>query len=375
MSELLTPELRELLALKLEAPGTVQPNYFEISGYPDREAVVSNWYRFFFDSNEPHGLGTLFLDALRAVHDRKYPDNPIEWLYDGCVARTEITTQNRTGRVDILLEDSEEKPEYAVIIENKVYAGHESNPFPEYFTATNAKNATGILLTLQETQPSVIDGFKNITHAEFHVEVRRRLGDIFHRVPSELLTILSHLFQNVESLMSRFELTNELKVMAQHGPQLLVLEEYEKNSLTTVKSAVANLFIEHGYKVRNNSENVGIWRDDLREVKVYFTFKGLFRERTYGMHTWVTGKHLVEAWNNWRINSFNKFIERNQYAEGWEGEKSGNECDVHHYIFRNSFQDTAELMDLPKVIVHSFQVNWENTLLDLHKKLLQYAYR
>ena len=36
----------------------------EIGGYPHYENVCSNFLAFFFNPERPHGLGSLFLDAL-----------------------------------------------------------------------------------------------------------------------------------------------------------------------------------------------------------------------------------------------------------------------------------------------------------------------
>ena len=44
-----------------------QPTFLEIAGYPHYENVCSRILAFFFDSGKPHGLGTLFLDALAQV--------------------------------------------------------------------------------------------------------------------------------------------------------------------------------------------------------------------------------------------------------------------------------------------------------------------
>ena len=43
------------------------PTFMEVAGYPHYENVCSNILAFFFDPSKPHGLGTLFLDALARV--------------------------------------------------------------------------------------------------------------------------------------------------------------------------------------------------------------------------------------------------------------------------------------------------------------------
>ena len=47
-------------------PGRIRrpETFMEIAGYPHYENVCSNFLAFFFDPEGPHGLGSLFLDAL-----------------------------------------------------------------------------------------------------------------------------------------------------------------------------------------------------------------------------------------------------------------------------------------------------------------------
>ncbi|MCY7351216.1 MAG: hypothetical protein LH606_11195 [Cytophagaceae bacterium] len=42
----------------------VLPTLFDIAGFPHYERVVSNVSAFFFQTENPHGLGPLFLNAL-----------------------------------------------------------------------------------------------------------------------------------------------------------------------------------------------------------------------------------------------------------------------------------------------------------------------
>jgi hypothetical protein len=46
-----------------------RPTLMEIAGYPHYENVCSNILAFYLDPEEPHGLGTLVLDALTRVRN------------------------------------------------------------------------------------------------------------------------------------------------------------------------------------------------------------------------------------------------------------------------------------------------------------------
>lgn len=48
-----------------------EPNYFSVSGYPHYENVISNILSFFFDYNEKHQLGDLWLKSLLNCYSKK----------------------------------------------------------------------------------------------------------------------------------------------------------------------------------------------------------------------------------------------------------------------------------------------------------------
>lgn len=70
---------------------------FDIAGFPHYENVVSNIYAYFLDPNQPHGLGTLFIDALSKLIGAGFtfitPD-----------VHREYTTK-KGGRIDLVILD------------------------------------------------------------------------------------------------------------------------------------------------------------------------------------------------------------------------------------------------------------------------------
>lgn len=114
-------------------------NVFELSGFPRWEAVASNVLAFFFDPNERHGLGTIFVDALLILIDGARVVGPT-----GVAATTvsasaylgssewDVMTEQVTAdgkRIDIYL--TNDTLGIAVIIENKLDAAV-CNPFESY---------------------------------------------------------------------------------------------------------------------------------------------------------------------------------------------------------------------------------------------------
>ena len=111
----------------------ISHNFLEISGYPHYENVVSNILAFYFDSNEEHNLNELVVKSLiecyENIHEPKIEITKEISSYELQNGDIEIREHNADGkRIDILLV----LDNCLIIIENKIYAGHEKNPYKEY---------------------------------------------------------------------------------------------------------------------------------------------------------------------------------------------------------------------------------------------------
>ncbi len=132
--------------------------FMEIGGYPHYENV-SNFLRFFFDPEGPHGLGSLFLDALLA----SVGAGGEEGLGGNVSVEREVGTA-AGNRIDILIQSDS----HAVLIENKIFAAA-ANPFDLRAYLDSLKNENGdayedeiktkILLTLLPVQRRYRLGF------------------------------------------------------------------------------------------------------------------------------------------------------------------------------------------------------------------------
>lgn len=75
-------------------------NIFQVAGFPHYEVVSSRVLEFFFDPNESHGLGTLFLEALSTfLVSGKDVESFINTDWE--IERESITSNN--NRIDLLL--------------------------------------------------------------------------------------------------------------------------------------------------------------------------------------------------------------------------------------------------------------------------------
>ena len=97
------------------------PTFLEFSGCKRKEEVYSDILAFYLDPGKPHGLGTLFLDALAQAGGI-----PNHGPWTGVSVEREKRTHNG-NRIDILIESDN----HVIVIENKIFAPVD-NPFDDY---------------------------------------------------------------------------------------------------------------------------------------------------------------------------------------------------------------------------------------------------
>lgn len=172
------------------------PTFMEIAGYPHYENACSNVLAFYLEPEQPHGLGTLLLDALARAGGIASPD---EGLGGNVSVEREVVT-DAGNRIDIVIESDA----HAIVIENKIRAAVD-NPFADYSRYLERRAPVGsenhrFLLTLSPTHEGSAWGFKNITHAEFVACIREALGRHVSGADTRYLTLLLDFLNTLENL-------------------------------------------------------------------------------------------------------------------------------------------------------------------------------
>ena len=208
---------------RLSAPVERSQTFMEIGGYPHYENVCSNFLRFFLDPARPHGLGSLFVDALLdsvGVGD---------WNEDlgGNISVEREASTAEGNRIDILIKSDS----HAVLIENKICAAV-ANPFDDYAEyLNNLKNENReayaedkkikILLTLYPPGEGSDDGFRNLTHADFASAVRSRLGYHVSEADIRYLTLMLDFLNTLERLGKGTRMNQEfINLLAKSSDEL-----------------------------------------------------------------------------------------------------------------------------------------------------------
>lgn len=172
--------------------------FLDISGFPYYENVISNWYAYFLQQDEAHGLGHLFLNSLLSISARKGDQPP---LISNYLVETEYTTSNKK-RIDILIKGVGPDSGKYIIIENKIYHWL-NNDLSEYWDTCKApaNNKLGIVLTLaSQAIPAEVRGrYVNILHSELTTEIRISLGDSITKTPylADFLIAIDNLYNDL----------------------------------------------------------------------------------------------------------------------------------------------------------------------------------
>ena len=197
-AEALLEEFRQQVPPRPERP----PTLMEISGYPHYENVCSNILAFFFDPSKPHGLGTLFLDALAEVGSVKDLDLTIG---ANVTVETEVHTECH-NRIDILIESNT----HVMLIENKIF--HQiANPFEDYVkhVESHYKQLEQHLFLLTLKTHGDVGRFKNITYAQLINEIRGSLGDHVATADTRYLTFMLDFLNTLDHLRERREMNEK----------------------------------------------------------------------------------------------------------------------------------------------------------------------
>lgn len=144
-------------------------NYFEVTGFPRYENVMSNVLRFFFDTSEEHNFRDLWLRSLLEIYNEQSPEKVDIALIE--TKNIEREYSDDTGkRIDLLIDA---RP-LLIVIENKIDA-EAYNPFDIYTSMAknyaedrNIENYELVKIVLSISPKTIKEetGYINITYEE-----------------------------------------------------------------------------------------------------------------------------------------------------------------------------------------------------------------
>lgn len=206
--------------------------FFDITGFPHYENVISNVLAFFFDTNEEHDLKDLWLKSLFEC----YNSNANTHFQLG--AFEEIEREHSTEdkkRLDLIIS----LDNAIVAIENKIYATP-YNPFDSYhkeilnYRKNNNKCIIEILLSLRKEEnqrTSYNTVFYNITYKSLIEQVKKNIGGYIEDANEKWLLFMKEVLNNVDNLGERDIMNSEWQKFLKDNSDSLsqFIENYSKD--------------------------------------------------------------------------------------------------------------------------------------------------
>lgn len=169
----------------------IEPTFLDISGFPHYENVFSNILQFFFQTNEAHGMGDLFIQAILKI----LGENISNTIIVNDVFREQPTPSGK--RLDIVITTDD----YVVGIENKIYAVL-TNDLADYSSYLQSiltgRKLKRIVLSLYPI--ATYSGFVNITYKELFKSVDSLMGNYWQGSNRKFMDYLNDFMQNIRRL-------------------------------------------------------------------------------------------------------------------------------------------------------------------------------
>lgn len=249
------------------------PDLFSLSGFPHYEDVLSNWYAFFFRTEEKHGFGRLFVHALLDVIRSKTSGVPNSFMDRQVQCKREVQTDDE-NYIDLVLYDEESDLNtfnQAILIENKVYH-FLHNDLIDYYDSIKTKageHKQGVLMTLWP-ENVLLDGYVNITHREFIEKVLTLLPQYWGGAGEKYLIYLKDIEQNIQRLTSEMQMNTNIRFYIENTAKFHAMQEVAREAsefiYAQIKRTAIKLELEHS---GNESVYRHIWQKKVDHI--YYT--------------------------------------------------------------------------------------------------------
>ncbi|MGL1561474.1 PD-(D/E)XK nuclease family protein [Vibrio parahaemolyticus] len=171
----------------------VEPTLFSIGARGHFENPTTDVLAFFFDSNGPHNLGSLVLEALLNI----LPVEGHQTDHD-LVAAPQREVFTSSGRIDLLLEASE----WVMVLENKIFH-QQNNPFDDYkeFVVKEYQGKVPLFVVLSPSGKAP-NGWYGVSYPVLIENLKQNLATCFIEQPlNKWIVLLREFILHLEQLM------------------------------------------------------------------------------------------------------------------------------------------------------------------------------
>jgi len=302
-------EFKEVLNYQAIPTEKERPTVFDISSYPHYENVISSWYAFFLDADNPHGLGSLFYSSL------------LELLYlegrggGSCEVTREYGT-DEGGRIDLLVFEGLGKGgkfQYPIIIENKIYADLDGNDLKDYFDSVSKKSCNTpakLVLSLRGNEDRSEDdigekvrknGYEVRSHQRYMDVIKKNLHSYIVDADPKYFMLLQDFMNNIEKMTMMKKMNGDSKYYFSEAEKIDRLLEVRKNAHAVV--------IDNAYSRISPLEGWTWGKSDSGKGRFDFSKENTgasFYVRLIGMH------YSVKLWMNRELSDLWESIDETQ---------------------------------------------------------------
>ncbi len=290
-------ELQERYDEVLKSGVTVQPeplpSFLHISGFPHYEEVISNWYAFFFNTTNPHGFGTLFIDSLIELINESNPNTDFP-PFERCQVIRERYVDGKS--IDLLLYDDaiidqgKESYRNAIIIENKVFASL-YNDLGFYFGKIKTdENKVGIVLSITPHN-GMPTGYTSITHGNLIEKISSNLGRYILYSNEKYILLLKDFIQQIILFRKTDNMKEYVNFYFQNAEKINELSLIRTKAMDVVIDELALALTTTNFQRRRRyPDSVNIRCRLHPNILMVLNTSQIFDKASYTLELWFTSE-------------------------------------------------------------------------------------
>jgi len=333
----------------------IPQNLFDIGNILYSENIISNWYSFFFDTEEEHKLSNLFLNSLiDLINEKSKSEREIEM--DGCSVIREFSTGK--GFIDLVVYDGEEEDlNSAIIIENKINASL-NNDLDDYFTSIKVKDKkVGIVLSINEMKIEN-DNFINITHYKFAKRVKENLPSHLLKAHDKHLLYLKDFLETIEYISKPLEMDENIKFYIKNIEKINKLIEIKDKAEQYIVDSISREVTKSDYLqwARKNKDSITL-SVSSSNLRMYIFYTDIFEVGEFELSLWLNSKDDVLKFDK----SLKRKIEDKFESTSFEWEKQG---DTWLLISSQNYNDISEkdFAEIGKIILDKIESDFSELI-------------
>ncbi len=281
-----------------ETPPKLRQDVFSISGFPHWETVLSNWFAFFLDKEQKHGLTGLFAQAFRKAIIEAEGKANLDWLNDQVSVVQEQNTVSGKFIDLVVYDNSGEKErhfENALVIEHKVNAAL-YNHLEDYYKSiivSKDRSKQGVVLSARKLVTNNTD-FVNVTYELLVKYLQKEMGKHILNVDLQIAGYLKDFINNLNR-MGETKDNEALAFCFEYGSTIQRLEQVrqdaEKEMVTDIQLALA----DSDYQYFRSYPGVVTVTTKDGEISIYLYLDNVFSNKIIRFHYWL-GPDLAANW-------------------------------------------------------------------------------